>query len=514
MQPPRLRTHARRGQALVLFALTLLLLAVMVLMTLGFGMRAKERVEIQMAADAAAYSQAVATARTFNAIAVMNRAQVAHMVAMAGTQALISHSSQVYAAHNVVCPGDIQDNEWHEADMAAGEQVKMLQGQAGTLYRAGLDIYARLLSEHVAGQNLAARVAQAANPELAATPEGAAKAFAEINGGDRVPEHGELMDAMRGGGVPCNAAGGAVCPAGGAGMGSLNATMGSLGWTWVHNRADGSAGFGSGVAANNLGFRHYGSAGEMDPSTYDTISGRNSWGHDHGRGVVPTQCRSQPARLASTDDAWVMSDEEQTHEDQHKYGARDELGQTAENGEPMHEAHTLGECVTCPGIWPFSIGYNVAKLQQGRNNDYGQPKLYTMLHRDYASARRRARPDPWNLFFRFRFTDHSESTFDNASPLGRIRPSGRESVERNQVALSAGIAYYHRPRPAAQGGGWREPPNFLNPFWRATLVSPEGSRDDRPADSLERAGFVDHATALRGLVGEGYRGGGPGGEGY
>ena len=97
MQPARLLRHGGRGQALVLFSLTLLLLTLMVLMTLGFGMRAKERVEIQMAADAAAYSQAVSVARTFNAIAVMNRAQIAHMVAMAGTQSLISYSGQHYA---------------------------------------------------------------------------------------------------------------------------------------------------------------------------------------------------------------------------------------------------------------------------------------------------------------------------------------------------------------------------------------------------------------------------------
>ena len=334
MQAPRLLlTRARRGQALVLFALTLLLLTLMVLMTLGFGMRAKERIEIQMASDAAAYSQAVATARTFNAISVMNRAQVAHMVAMAGTQALISHSSQVFAAHNVVCPGDILPNEWHDADVAAGAQVQMLQGQAGTLYRAGLDIYARLLTEHIAGQNLAQRIAQSANPELQATPEGAAKAFSEINGSDQVPRHGELMDAMRGGGVACVAGGGAVCPAGGAGRLALNATMGSLGWTWVHNRPGGSAGFGSGTAANNLGFRRYGSAAEMDSSTYMTISGRNSWGHDHARAVVPTRCRSQPPVPAAATDSWVMSDEEQTREDQHVYGARVPPGQAPENGE-------------------------------------------------------------------------------------------------------------------------------------------------------------------------------------
>lgn len=501
-----------RGQALVLFALTLLLLALMVLMTLGFGMRAKERVEIQMAADAAAYSQAVATARTFNAISVMNRAQVAHMVAMAGTQALISRSSQVYAAH-LVCTPAFTPVLWEVMDKAAATQVQVLQGSAGNLYRAGLNIYGHLLREHIADQRLALRIARGANPELEATPDGAGKSFKELNGDDEVPNHGDLMNAVRRGGGGCSA--GAVCAVGGTTSAHLNATMGSMGWTWVHNRATGSAGFGTGGAARSAGFRRYGAAAEMDASTYTTVSGRNSSAHDHATAIMPTRCASNPPPLpVPVTDAWVMSDERQTPEDQHVYGLRLPPGQAPEAGEPLFERHTLGMCVSCPGIWPFAMSYNVDLLQQGPNNHYGQPKLYSVLHRDYGSDARRRSPDPWNLFFRFPFSAENTTEFDLAIPLGRSRPTGRESVQRNQVALSAGIVYYHRPRAAGQGGGWREPPNFLNPFWRATLVSPEGSTDDRPAASLEAAGFSEHGRALRELEQAGYRGGSRRGGGY
>ncbi|AKF79497.1 pilus biogenesis operon protein [Myxococcus fulvus 124B02] len=503
---------APRGQALVLFALTLLLLALMVLMTLGFGMRAKERVEIQMAADAAAYSQAVAAARTFNAISVMNRAQVAHMVAMAGTQALISRSSQVYAAH-MVCAPKYTVTEWEARDKDAATQTKLAQGKAGNLYRAGLEIYAHLLTEHIAGQKLAVRIARGANPELEATADGAAKSFLELNGSEDVPRHGPLMDAVRAGGGACG--GGAVCPVGGASRSHLNATMGSLGWTWVHNRPTGSAGFGTGGAARSTAFRRYGSAAEMDPSTYNTVSGRNATGHDHGTAIVPTQCASNapPAPVPVTD-AWVMSDEQQTPQDQHVYGLRLPPGQAPEAGEPLYERHTLGACVTCPGIWPFAMSYNVDEMWRGPSNHYAQPKLYSVLHRDYGSDARRRNPDPWNLFFRFKFSEENTTEFDLSIPLGRSRPTGRESVQRNQVALSAGIVYYHRPRAAAQGGGWREPPNFLNPFWRATLVSAEGAVDDRPAQSLETAGFAEHGRTLRELEQAGYRGGSRRGAGY
>ncbi|MFL5318479.1 MAG: pilus assembly protein TadG-related protein [Myxococcaceae bacterium] len=79
-----------RGQTLLLFAMTMLLIALMVAMTLSMGSRTKEKMELQTAADAAAWNGAVATARTFNSIAVMNRVQVAHAVSTLGTLSLIS----------------------------------------------------------------------------------------------------------------------------------------------------------------------------------------------------------------------------------------------------------------------------------------------------------------------------------------------------------------------------------------------------------------------------------------
>ncbi len=65
----------------------------MVCMTLSIGTKVKEKMELETAADAAAYSQAVATARTYNSISVLNRALMSNMVAMAGVQSLISWSS-------------------------------------------------------------------------------------------------------------------------------------------------------------------------------------------------------------------------------------------------------------------------------------------------------------------------------------------------------------------------------------------------------------------------------------
>ena len=76
-----------------MFALTLLLISLMVMMTLSFGTKMKEKIELQQVADQAAYSNAVVVARGFNSLALLNRVQIAHMVAIGGIQAAVSYAA-------------------------------------------------------------------------------------------------------------------------------------------------------------------------------------------------------------------------------------------------------------------------------------------------------------------------------------------------------------------------------------------------------------------------------------
>ncbi len=73
---------------MVLFALLMLAVVLMAMMTISLGAKTKERMELQTVADAAAYSNAIATARTYNTASLLNRAAVSHWVAMAGVQSL------------------------------------------------------------------------------------------------------------------------------------------------------------------------------------------------------------------------------------------------------------------------------------------------------------------------------------------------------------------------------------------------------------------------------------------
>lgn len=516
MPAPLLIRPAPRGQALVLWALTLLLLCCMVLVTLGTAMRARESTELQMTADAAAYSQAVAVARTFNAISVLNRAQVAAMVAVAGTQAQISYSGVLYAGLRARCPGAVTnlDSNYWQADAAAAQQVGALTGVAGSAYSAGVALYNVLVRELLMDQQLASSIAEAANPELRAPREGDFKTLREVNGGRYLMSRSDIANKAVAKDASVFDCGGAVCLVGTQGRHALYATIGSLGWTWVRNRSagggltQGSAGFGAEIMTSPA-VQNYASAGQMDPLTEDGINGRNAWGHDHATSFLPP-CPgldpSDPANFVSTGDAWVMSNEYQSRYDQHVIPNVQGTGayNPEADGKVTWEVHTLGPCAWCPGIWPNMIHWNASAMNTaGERGDYAQPKVYSLLERDFAARRTQ---DPWNLAFSIRTGGVQGPRFDNASAEG-LQLMGPQSVLRNQVSLSSGIVYYHRQAVGANDGRqWREPPNFMNPFWRATLTSAVGSRDDDPAEAIERAGHPEHAAVVRDLVAAGYRG--------
>lgn len=227
-------TRADRGQALVLFSLTLLLMTLMVTMTLAFGTMAKEKMEQQQVADQAAYSQAVATARSLNAIALHNRAMLSHFVALLGVQSAISFTTawkafvtdvhwayDPYARHwdrqcaclNDSCPGRFKlngepacckeqndppdcscyaaDDLWCRAgllaaeyeriraanapfkpdDTAAGKQAYRLQVSASVVAAGGTTVLTELKGV-LGGAALAKRVVNlASKPELSARSE-------------------------------------------------------------------------------------------------------------------------------------------------------------------------------------------------------------------------------------------------------------------------------------------------------------------------------------------------------
>ncbi len=84
----------------MLFALLMLVLVVAAIATMSLSHLTQQKMEMQVANDAAAYSQAVAAARTYNSVALLNRAQVATMVALQGIHSAISFAGTYRGAIN------------------------------------------------------------------------------------------------------------------------------------------------------------------------------------------------------------------------------------------------------------------------------------------------------------------------------------------------------------------------------------------------------------------------------
>ena len=84
-----------RGQALLLGVVALVVLSIGMYTTYNISRSVYEKIKLQNAADAAAYSLANLEARTFNFIAFTNRAQVANYVQMLEAQSLLSSATFV-----------------------------------------------------------------------------------------------------------------------------------------------------------------------------------------------------------------------------------------------------------------------------------------------------------------------------------------------------------------------------------------------------------------------------------
>lgn len=530
----------RRGQTLVVFALTLLLLVLMVTMTLSIGMKAKEKMELQTMADAAAYSNAVATARAFNEISLMNRALMGHMVAMTGVESLISWSSYyraaihgaknaynipkaVYAALVLACTtnpstcacatkavldieqtqSDLEnedqkidtDLDWKNLDTKAGREAAALQ--IGSIWDEQQDVYNRDLTESVIKPGLAQNIVTEARKGLAFGGNDVSAVQSPINGR-------ELE-----GGYGCGGSG-AACIRRDAGrkLHFVDAAMGSRGYAFVTGRGAGAAiqrklkdiipDQDTLVSVTNAGSGYFPNQ-SMTHSAY-TINATEVWADDHGSvsltfNRADSPCPNRLPGVAGAN-AHVRSNHKDDTSDEHEWtgGGRDGDAQTR---------HTMGECTVCPGIWPSHMDYNYA-LVANRADNFGQPKNYAVIQRNYKQRPHQGQADPWNLLFRFRFSPNKSGVeFDNRG-IELSEANGGTDISK-ATALSAGIAYYKRAGPY-----WREPPNFLNPFWRATLVSAhvddQGIQDvnETLADTTVDADFA--AEAYEALRNKGYKG--------
>lgn len=535
----------RRGQTLVLFAFTLLLVSLMVVMTLSFSVKVRERIELQTAADATAFTNAVATARTFNNIAVLSRAQIAHGVAQLGAQSLISWTS-LYRAYlqgakkafkaselpylaNVIggCPcawtngfcaamcrcgnkglRDLRNREnalqredtrvdgiYRGMDAAAGREVLYMQIAMLAMYAEQQEVFIRLKNK-LEDQGFADKILDKVS-EGGTRGEWNAPAAAGSVSKDEV-----------GGGALCTSDGAVCDPLPLTVAHAVEAAMGSRGWLFTTQRMYDAPFFinllrvirapdivipVSDPEKSSAWFKQGGAMAVLPPyaptaAAHDEGTVLTIYNHIANGGGLPCPPVMPWAQDVKVDLAAGLLPKH-----------------TWTGGQDQTQfVHFLTPCTggpsSCPGVWPAFLDYNVLQVAQAGNN-FGQPKNFAVIQRD--SSQRPA--DPWNKFYDFKFTATSDNRFDTTlnGPSGSVA-----------TGFSTGVAYYHRgsiinsPIPVLTGEHWSEPPNLLNPYWRATLVAPDvdgdGMRD--AVRMLQSGGAGVYGQAFENLLRQGYGG--------
>ena len=581
-----LRRH--RGQALVLFALFVLILVMATMATMSLAHLTHQKMELQVASDTAAYSQAVATARAFNSVALLNRAQVSTMVALAGVDSAVSYASAYRAALNAtwysyayeldveycsgspplgtvsfppkLCDGNIysshRDCRWASHGMDSHDrQIGACYGDTGNGYgstqatrhnacEVWLNIYgwgaippaithpfnnnARMplmrvefdrikavwqTLDDAAGlqaRNVQSEAFNYNDLEAAALGEARVKvgtfpgaALAAVPGASANPPslgiaQREYSAAVGGGDI----------------TNSLEAAMGSRAHPFITLRTDGARALEeqiervlapSGASPDEVtlqpltGNGYFATAQSHGARPATTFA---AWGDDHswsssnylgpGASSVPTAnpgISSRPLRF----EAWVQSTDEQDTVDKHSWCPEDFEPEAV----PPDERHTLhphtvpappaiDECAGSSCIWPAFYDTNAGLITEPLDV-YGQPKMLVAATKNLVSK------DPWNFFFRFRFSQTGpgqELDFRDNRAVAGVVPSLQ--------TIAAGMAYYHRP------GHWQEPPNLFNPYWRATLV--RANVDASGVADIGSSITPANRDALNLLIASGYRG--------
>lgn len=507
------------GQALVLLALTLLLVTLMVMLTLALGSKVRSRMDLQTVADAAAYSDAVATARTLNAIAVMNRVQVAHTVSTIGTLSLISWATKYWqhaiTARNIFltqmaifaagvvfhclppparpdCPrcmlgvartGASAGLLWLHANRVRSKlrrDTELFRGETMPRWQASQAIFADQANMY---STLAERLGGGPGSHAAQlTAEAQLKASAPLTtaAGANARELARAVrpDTTLKGDHPYHAAqlvmgsrGHPFMPLHGTPSWPWTRSL-TLPWSlpsglsWVDGDAEGRGYLNRTWASAPLSAPSSGQPG-------------GTYAHDEGDRtrtiLIPLlkQCSIfSPLAIA--------------------VGLIGRSTPTSRVGPFDHPGIHDGAQHSVQTIPPFFDFTPQSLLETG--DVYGQPKNLTVMSKDLSR-----KSDPWDLSIGVEMTDY-----------GRLETSDRPMLGTGsrQLAIGAGITYYSRPDRSP------EPPNLFAPYWRASLTrftvdrppADRGAYDAELTQVFDSSGQPEASVAFRALQLAGYVG--------
>ncbi|MBM4379520.1 MAG: hypothetical protein FJ086_09510, partial [Deltaproteobacteria bacterium] len=471
-------------------------------------------------ADGAAYSNAIVTARAYNQIAVWNRAQIAHMMTLAGVQSHISYASWYVALlkgseyggyataglAGLICAGcgpwcpwcctccptvavaikfarafnreyNTAKRQLDRVDQQMATQAMAIQGFASLYGSAGKLLYGMHTLNQLNG-GLANAVQDLVTSKATNPGEYGIDTLTNV-----IVNASELRNA---------GAESTQNP-------SLEITNGTRESDFLRSRGwAATPPYPPVIAAQNRSITAFfaSGTGHFGDSKHNPVKQGNNqaWADDEGfaAGVVnlPSPCPLPTGWYATAE----VKSSAKNHPSHHRSSPN-----VTEGGSTADRRHDLMKCQDakgnpCNSVWvgrqEFNINYQNAqqladaKTTAGAGDQWRQPVNMVRLTRNYGA---RSKRDPWEFKFKLEISNSG-----GGQQVDLKAPSMNE-----QTAIATAITYYHRNMQAADKS-WEEPPNFFNPYWRATLVPADidgaanltmSMRGNISAQLLKGAGF-------------------------
>jgi hypothetical protein len=525
----RREQRGERGQAILLALVALVVLAIGMYTTYSLSRAVYEKIQLQNAADATAYSLATLEARTFNFIAFANRAQVANYVQMMEAQSLLSNATYAEAMTARLAEG-LYSAGW--ALIAFGGQSLIDAGQGlGNFVTGGLRPLVDTMDEWTpryiqlqTTQNevlylvsitlavaTALQLADGAQAIVKANdPDAELSTFSYIVNGLNVASYATAFDlasfdltGQSTGAVRAQRAMAELANASRFGstvpdfvvarsrlayfeqvvrplLGDVGTSSGNGGDVVDQVLSYGFAGTAKLLTADSTGRGKPEDTHKDDPDHSRLAQGNLLLAKDH---------ETPPAWLGGLLDPLYTQVGVESSKDVGRHCRWDKDKPFVSNifSSAAHFAappikceednkHRWRDLLGLPGgITPYlKFAARLSGLEAEKTS-FNQPDVWMVLNKQPASMR--ANPDRDDLNFTLK-QGQTSVTFDGrlgeGGILGTSWAKGMHAIARAQV-------YYHRP------GAWQEPPNFFNPYWGARLA-PKNAAIKRLLETLGISG--------------------------
>lgn len=518
----------QRGQIMILGALGVLLVALMMLLTLNVGQSVYEKIRIQQVADSATFSMATQQARTYNFFAYTNRANIGSLVSATSVHAFMSMASAVPEMFNAarknmlpyifieagICAGcgphcgwcckhcihlyrdwrvydnyqDDRDDLYDKVerlDRLFVQVINALDAHMFVIAASQAEMRAKILMQ-ILSDDLTKKLIKEFAPQAGNNPGGVIALNSGVlpqpdaRGFNQVFE----TDQDKRQWVPTEIANGSRWSTGPnewfiSDRGYMDLIM------FVHPNTLLNLTYKDGKPAKQFSMplppegqaRIIQDPDNPKPRIKSGDAGPvgdTAASYDEGTilSLGAFQCVFTMFPFPNDYEAWVSSSKD----------GGDHEPDEACVGKNQHKFRCLSTSLLGTGC------FTLFKAEPDPKKNFGQPVVYSVISQDLRLMEEGGR-GPWEI------TDSGTVGVDLGGDvnLKQTQISNNPGKFGNGVAMSKALVYYHLPR---WPDGWKEHPNFFNPYWKAKLQPFRGSME--AAKVLGAAGATKYLPALLG----------------